>query len=315
MKVTVVATVKDAASRIGPFLSSLAGQTRPPDEVIVVDGGSTDGTRQTLDGAAGITAISEPGANIARGRNIAVRAAAHDLIAVTDADCVLAPDWLERLIEPLELGADVSAGFYRPVADSFLQVCTAAATIPEEDEVGPGWMPSSRSLAFRREAFEAAGGYPEWLDIGEDMYLNHRFVDSGARIDLAPRAVVYWEMRPTLAATWRQYVRYAEGDALAEMYPGRHAGRFAAYAFAVVALASRRRVLLLLAAAGGAARVARPIRRARRRIPPGSPGRGSALIGVPAMVGFTDAAKMWGYVLGLSRRAGTRPGPGPAPGP
>ncbi len=45
MKVSLITTVKDAADDVGPFLASLAVQTRQPDEVVVVDGGSTDGTR------------------------------------------------------------------------------------------------------------------------------------------------------------------------------------------------------------------------------------------------------------------------------
>ena len=61
--------------------------------------GSADGTWERLERAEGITAIRQPGANIARGRNVAVRAAAHDVIAVSDADCVLEPEWLQLLLD------------------------------------------------------------------------------------------------------------------------------------------------------------------------------------------------------------------------
>src|SRR5207247_6351673 len=140
--------------------------------------------------------------------------------------CVLAPDWLASIIQPIERGADVAAGFYRPLGESYFQILASAVSVPEQDELHPSWMPSSRSVAFRREAFEAAGGYPEWLEVGEDMYLNHRLTESGARIDLAPAAVAYWRVRPDLPGTWRQYARYAGGDALAGMYPNRHLVRF-----------------------------------------------------------------------------------------
>jgi len=305
VKVSLVATVKDARPHIEEFLSSVRAQTRPPDEVVVVDGGSTDGTFDVLR-SADVVALSDPGANIARGRNMAIRAAAHDVVAVTDADCVLSPDWLERILEPIEGGADVAAGFYRPLGESFLQAWAGAVSLPEPEEIGPGWMPSSRSVAFRREAFEAAGAYPEWLDVGEDMYLNHRFVDSGARIEHCPDAVAYWRVRPTVVATWQQYARYAEGDAVAGMYGHRHALRFASYGLGLAALLSRRRWLAVATALAGAAYAARPIRRAWRRMPDGSPARWAALAGVPATMAFIDAAKMWGYVRGLlaGRRSG-----------
>lgn len=309
-KVSLVATVRDARPHIEAFLASVRGQTRRPDEVVIVDGGSTDGTLEALRADPSVQALSEPGANISRGRNIAIRAAAHDVLAATDADCTLAPDWLERLLARMEDGVDVVAGFYRPVALSAWQVYATAA-IPEPEEVGPGWMPSSRSLAFRREAFEAAGGYPEWLAVGEDMYLNHRFVATGARVAHAPDAVTYWRARGSVGATWRQYVAYAEGDALAGMYPERHALRFATYAAVAAAAASRNR-WLLGALAGGAVAYARPqVRRARRRLPPGSPGRAAAVAGVPVAMAFIDAAKLWGYGRGLLQMAARRRTPAP----
>ena len=297
-----MATVKDAAPFIEPFLASVRAQTRRPDEVIVVDGGSTDGTWEVLAAAAEITALREPGAGIARGRNLAVAAAAHDVLAVTDADCILEPEWLERILSPIERGADVSAGFYRPLASTPLQRWAAATSIPDREELRPGWMPSSRSIAFRREAWEVVGGYPEWLEVGEDMWFDHRLVERGMRIDLAPDAVVVWRIREGLAATWRQYTRYAEGDGLAGMYPERHAIRFATYAFAGVAAAGRSRLLLALAALGGLAYARTPLRRAWRRAS-GPGARAGAGIGVPLMMAYIDAAKMWGYVRGLARRS------------
>jgi hypothetical protein len=302
MKVSLVATVKDAGPAIDRFLASLAGQTRAPDEVVVVDGGSTDGTLEALRATgAAVTVLSAPGTNIAEGRNRAVAAASHEVLAVTDPDCELAPDWLERLLAAVEGGADVAAGVTRPVFESLLQEA-AASVVPDPDELGERWMPSSRSLALRREVFEAVGGYPEWLEVGEDMYLNHRLVDAGARIAVVPGAVVYWTMRPTVGDLWAQYVRYAEGDALAGMHPRRHAVRFAAGAFAAVALSTRRPALLAAAGLGFGALVARPLARAWRRRPAGFPGRAALAAGVPATIALIETAKAIGYVRGLARR-------------
>jgi GT2 family glycosyltransferase len=302
MKVSLIATVKDAGPAIGEFLRSLAAQTRAPDETVIVDGGSTDGTLEALRAEPAIIALSVPGANISRGRNVAVDAAIHEVIAVTDADCVLAPDWLERLVVPLERGADVTAGFYRPLATTFVQRCFAATNMPEPEELRPGWLPSSRSVAFRREALEATGGYPEWLPVGEDMFVNHRLLDLGVRIDLAPDAVVYWRVRPTVAATWRQYAGYAQGDAVAAMYAQRHAVRLAAYGLASIAIATRKGPLLAASAIGGLLYARRPLTRAWRRFE-GRPGeRIAAAAAVPAAMVLIDSAKIAGYASGLVLR-------------
>ncbi len=304
MKVSLISTVKDASAHIEEFLGSVAAQTRAPDEVIVVDGGSIDGTQDLLRRADGITVIEEPGANIARGRNVAIAAAAHDVIAVTDADCVLEATWLERILEPLDAGADVSMGFYRPITDGFLQECVASVNLPVgAEEVDPStFMPSGRSVAFRREALDAVGGYPEWLPIGEDMWVDHRWRERGLDLRFAPDAVVRWRLRPTLRATWAQYFRYARGDAQAGMYPERHALRFGVYAGSTIALASRRRGPKLLAAAGAAAYARGPVRRAWRRMPD-TRERAAATIVVPALMGWIDTAKMAGYAVGLVDRA------------
>jgi glycosyltransferase involved in cell wall biosynthesis len=301
VKVSLVTTVKDARPHISEFLDSVRAQTVAPDEVVVVDGGSNDGTLEWLQSATGILVLSEPGANISRGRNIGIRAATHDVLALTDGDCVLDREWLAQLLQPLVRGADVSAGFYRPLASSFFEICASSVSLPDAEELRPRWLPSSRSIAFRREAWQSAGGYPEWLDVGEDMYFNHRLQSEGVRMELAPQAVTWWRVRPTAAATWRQYSRYAEGDALGGMYPRRHAIRFATYATTALALATRRRWVMALATVGALAYARKPVRRAWRRLPDPTD-RAKALVAVPALMAFIDAAKMWGYARGLLTR-------------
>jgi glycosyltransferase involved in cell wall biosynthesis len=303
MKVSLVTTVLDASDRVGAFLESVSWQTRPPDEIVVVDGGSTDGTLEQLRSAETLTLLEEPGANIARGRNVAISAATHDVIAVTDADCVLERDWLERLIDPFESGGDVAMGFYRPLADSFLQRAVACVNLPEPEELDEAtFMPSGRSVAFTRDAIDRAGGYPEWLDIGEDMYVNHRFRELGLDMRLARDAVVNWPLRRTLAETWRQYFRYARGDAIAGMYPERHALRFGAYSAALYAWSTKGRFRKLAVLAAVGANAATPVRRAATRFEETGE-RARAIVAVPALMAFIDVAKMSGYLAGLRHRA------------
>jgi glycosyltransferase involved in cell wall biosynthesis len=303
MKVSLIATVLNADDRIGGFLASIAAQTRAPDEVIVVDGGSTDGTPERLRGAEGITLIEEPGANIARGRNLALAAASHDAIAVADADCAYGPKWLAALLEPLEAGADVAMGWTEPVVDSLLDACVSSLGFPlAADEVETtAFMPSARSVAFRREAIDAVGGYPEWLAIGEDMWVNHRWRERAFDMRMATDAVARWHPRSSLGDIWRQYVRYARGDGQGGMYPERHTLRFAVYGGLIAALASRRTWPKLLALGGAISYARTPVRRAHARLTT-SRDRTIATALVPVLLAFTDAAKMCGYALGLADR-------------
>jgi len=303
VKVSLVSTVRNGEGELEEFLESVARQTRKPDEVVIVDGGSTDRTADILRRHEWVSALEEPGANIARGRNVGIAAAAHDVIAVSDADCVLVPEWLDRLLEPIRRGADVAMGVYQAMPRTFFEACAAAVAVPDPDELMEDrFMPSSRSVAFRRVVYETAGGYPEWLAIGEDMYLDRRWRELGARMALASGAVARWRPRPTLAGHWRQYAGYARGDAIAGLHPRRHAVRFGVYAALAASLWGHRRMPLALAAVGGAAYAARPLRRAMRLLDdPGERALGLAV--VPAMMAFTDAAKMAGFVSGLVSEA------------
>ena len=308
MKISLIATVLNADDHIGAFLASIAAQDRVPDEVILVDGGSTDGTLQRLrDAGDTITLIEDPGANIARGRNLAIAAASHDAIAVADADCAYGPGWIAALVAPLEDGADVAMGWTEPVIGSLLDACVASLGFPlaatEVDETS--FMPSARSVAFRREAIDAVGGYPEWLPIGEDMWVNHRWRERGFAMRMAPDAVASWHPRGSLGDIWTQYVRYARGDGQAGMYPERHALRFAVYGGLLVALASRRTWPKLLAAGGAVAYARTPVARAHARLTDPRD-RAIATVVVPALLAFTDVAKMRGYVLGLADRLAGR---------
>lgn len=308
MKASLIATVLNAADDVGGFLASIDAQRVRPDEVVIVDGGSTDGTAELLAAAEGITLIREPGANIARGRNLAIAHAAHDVIAVADADCTYHPGWLEALLRPIAEGADVAMGTYAPITRGFLEACVAGVNLPLDpaDVDEATFAPSARSVAFRREAIDAVGGYPEWLAIGEDMWVALRWRERALDMRLAPEAVAHWRPRGTLDATWVQYFRYARGDALAGMHPERHALRFGVYGALGAALTSRRRWPKLLAAAGAVAYAREPVRRARARVGTAHE-RTAAVVCVPLLMAWIDAAKMAGYAAGLADRARRRP--------
>lgn len=309
-KVSLIATVLNAADYVPAFLESVRRQTRMPDEIVIVDGGSTDGTIDQLLAASGIMTFVEPDANIPRGRNIAIAKASHDVIAVADADCEYDPRWLESLIESIDDGAMVAMGWYEPIMETWQEACTSSlgigASVEQVD--ASTFLPSARSVAFRREAIDMIGGYPEWLPIGEDRWVGLRWRERGVDMRFVPGAIARWRPRPTLVQTWTQYFRYARGDGLAGMYPQRYLIRFVTYAGLAAVLRSRRTVLILLALAGGVFHARKPVIRAWGWV---STNRERVLVAasIPALMGFMDLAKMTGYLAGLLDLSRGRAGP------
>lgn len=230
----MIVTVKNEATALPRLLDSIAAQTRPPDEIVIVDGGSTDETLAILRLNASrlpLKVISLPGANISQGRNAAIRAASGDIICSTDAGVRLDSRWVEELAAPFETdGADVVSGFFVPDPCSVFETALAATTLPALEDIQPDkFLPSSRSIAFRKAAWEQAKGYPEWLDYCEDLIFDFALKGAGCRFVFAPQARVYFRPRETLRGFFKQYYRYARGDGKANLWLKRHLIRYATY--------------------------------------------------------------------------------------
>lgn len=237
MKVSVICTVLNEGQAIHKLLDSLAQQTRRPDEIIIVDGGSSDDTVAILEDFAqrrslSLRVIVAPGANISRGRNLAIEAAAGPIIASTDAGVRLDPRWLEELLRPFEAtpGPAVVAGFFTPDPHTAFEVAMGATVLPAVSDINPAtFLPSSRSIAFLKSSWRAAGQYPEWLDFCEDLIFDFRLRYEAGPFAFAPQAVVYFRPRGSLRAFFKQYYQYARGDGKADLWRKRHAVRYLTY--------------------------------------------------------------------------------------
>ncbi len=241
MRVSVVFTVLNEADSLPQLLDSLATQTRSPDEVVICDGGSTDGTLLLLEAESRLPlrVVRRLGANISQGRNAAIEAATGEIIAVTDAGVRLSPQWLEKIVAPFEdARTQVVAGFFRPDPQTVFEAAMGATVLPELWEVNPArFLPSSRSVAFRKSAWAAVGGYPEWLDYCEDLIFDFRLRERYGRFVFASEALVHFRPRSTLRAFFAQYYRYARGDGKADLWRRRHAIRYLTYLVAAPLIA------------------------------------------------------------------------------
>lgn len=309
-RVSLVSTVYNEAESIEVWLESVETQSRTPDEILIVDAGSTDGTQQILarlQDEGRLRFVVELGANVPRGRNRAISEAQFPVIAVTDAGTKLAPDWLANLTAPLvDPSVSVVGGFFRAAGRTAFQAVLAAVITPQEDEIDPRkFLPSSRSIAFVKSAWQTVGGYPEWLRAGEDLVFDTKLREAGFGFVFAPRAVVEWYPRPTLKEFFGQYRHYARGDGHGLLWPKRHAARYSSYILGVVLVAlGCRRPWLLAALSGGfviyTQKFARRLWQAR---PFESTLAMCAATGlVPVIVIVGDVAKMIGLPQGLWER-------------
>ncbi len=232
-------TVLNEGPHIRRLFESLLLQTRQPDEIVVCDGGSTDTTLAEIESYADrlpIQIVMAPGANISKGRNVAIAAAQHDIIAATDAGVILEPDWLETILAGFTDGSNNSqnpamvAGFFKPDVEGSFETAMGATVLPELSDINPvTFVPSSRSVAFTKEAWAAVGGYPEWLGFGEDVLYDLRIRDAFGAFGWAPKAIAHFQPRTSLRAFYKQYYNYAAGDGHGGLIPLRHLIRYGTY--------------------------------------------------------------------------------------
>lgn len=298
MRVSLIVTVKNEAATIGAFLDSVAAQTRCPDEVVIVDGDSTDATLSIVR-AHPLHAVVDcyPG-NIAAGRNRAISLATGELIAVTDAGCVLDPQWLERITDLN--GADVVVGGYAPIVQSLFDACQYSLhNLFRSSDNLDRYAISSRSIAFRKVVWQELGGYPEWLDFSEDTWFHDRMRASRFTMRMEPGAVVHWRLRPDLKSMCRQFFLYMEGDGKARQHTKRHILRLMAYGAGILMLlmSLERPLWLVPLALGAGVYLWQPVRNFRRL--GAYPLSAKAVLLMAVMLVVVDFGKIFGYLSGL----------------
>ena len=309
MKVSVILTVINEEQAIGRLMESLGQQSRAPDEIVICDGGSIDGTAKIIEAYQDelpLLFISFPGSNISQGRNRAIMAAAGPIIASTDAGVRLAPNWLEDLVRPIEEKAvPVTSGWFEPDPKTEFETAMSATVLPAlEDIDGRTFLPSSRSAAYLKSSWQAAGGYPEWLDYGEDLVFDLALRERFGPFTFVPTAVVYFRPRGDLSSYARQYYLYARGDGKANLWPKRHALRYAAYLVGlplmIWSMWQGRWYGFIVLIGGGVLYSRRPAQRLSgltRTWQPVNRAKAFMLIPIIRLVG--DVAKMIGYPIGL----------------
>lgn len=235
MKITFITTVLNEEKTIEALLESLNNQTVRPDEIVIVDSESTDNTLSVISNfqfsrlqksGTGGQAISNKKVRVrvivkkgnrSVGRNTAINNSTGDIIVCSDSGCALDKNWIKEITAPFKKeNADVVAGFYKPVTKNVFEKCLATYTCVMSDKIDENnFLPSSRSIAFKKIAWKKVGGYPQWLDTCEDLVFAKELKMKGFKFVFAKSAIVYWPQRKNLLEAAKQFFNYAVGDGTA----------------------------------------------------------------------------------------------------
>ena len=222
--VSVVVPMRNERRYVERCLRSLAAQDYPRDrfEVIVVDGSSTDGSRQLAESMSeevpNLRVLENRGKQTARGLNIGLASARGDVIARVDAHAAIAPDFLRESVAALRrTGADVVGGPIETLGEGPAGEAVALA-VASPFGVGDAvfrysqreqWTDTVAFPAYRRDVFDRFGPFAE-IDGGEDDELHYRLRDGGGRVLLTPAIRSTYYARHSYWALARQYFGYGQ---------------------------------------------------------------------------------------------------------
>jgi GT2 family glycosyltransferase len=221
-RVSVVVCTYNGGSTLDQCLRSLLDLRYPDYEIIVVDDGSRDDTRNIVALYPEIRVIHQTNQGLSAARNVGLYAATGAIVAYTDSDCFVDPDWLTRLVYQLERsGAAAVGGPNLTPDDGWLAACVGACPgqpthVLESDQVAehiPGC-----NMAFRRDVLLAINGFDRlYRQAGDDVDLCWRLQQAGMWITFAPGAFVWHHRRQGPRAYLRQQAGYGRAEALLQL--------------------------------------------------------------------------------------------------
>jgi len=225
-QVAFVVPCRNEARFIGGLLDALTAQTRPPDEVVIVDDGSTDGTAAVVEEWTRehlelvVRVVPGPARRPAGAMNAGIRATNAETIVRCDGHSLPAPDYVDQCVRTLVTAGNnaIVGGLWEvsPGADSTMAAAVAAVVSHPLGSGGAAYRQGGAGRdvetvpfgAYPRSLWEALKGYDETLAVNEDFDFNYRARRAGYRVVFDPAIRAAYFARPTLGALKRQYRRY-----------------------------------------------------------------------------------------------------------
>ncbi len=220
--VTVCVPMLDEAGAIDACLDGFAAQTHPLDrlDVVVVDGGSTDGSRQAVEARAAtegwIRVVDNPRRKAAAAFNCGLRVARGEVFCLFSAHGLPDPEYVERSVEVLaESGATGVGGRYLHVGTDRASNAVGRAMVSPAGMASPHRWAGRRAAvdtishpAYRTEDLAGIGGFDETLERNSDYEFNWRLRQAGRTLLFDPSVSSVYRPRPSLKALGRQFWWY-----------------------------------------------------------------------------------------------------------
>jgi len=210
-KVSVIILTKNSVSTVQKSIESIFRQTRKPDEVVVVDGNSSDGTLDFVKKYA-IKLIAEPGLGFGHARNLGVKNASGDIVFFLDSDCYAEPNWIENALLSFRSNPEI-VGVTGPThlwnsesgVARFIAHVGGRINMPTKRKfvrIAP-----TMNLALKREVINEIGGFDETLIRCEDTDLTYK-ISQTHKILYDPNVVIWFKGSPNLHLASRKCVRH-----------------------------------------------------------------------------------------------------------
>lgn len=218
MKMSIVIVVLNEEKSIKILLDSLLSQSKKADEIIFIDGGSHDATRNIINTyikrESSIKLLAHKG-TIAQNRNFGIENATYDIIVHIDAGCRAHKEWFKKMTLPFKNPkVEFVGGFFRIEGKTSLQKASAIflGSHPHNTNLKT-YLPPAVSMAFRKSLWRRLGGFSEFLTCAaEDTLFTYQAVKHHVAIIKVRDAIVYWEAPDNLFLFFKKISGYAQGD-------------------------------------------------------------------------------------------------------
>ena len=224
--ISVIVPVRNSAKTIGDLLDSLISLEYDPGklEIVVVDGDSSDCTRKIVEEYP-VLFVDEEGKGLNAARNTGIKWTTGEIVAYTDGDCVVPPDWARAIARNFQsplvgfVGGNVEAYDKEDFLSIYMDE-TFFNTKPNfkwrrvATRLNLRHFPAGCNMAFRRDALAKIDYFDERIEYGfDDLIPVEEVGDMGFRIVLDPEVYVYHQHRTHLGEMLFQHFNYGRGGA------------------------------------------------------------------------------------------------------